>query len=225
MRKKKPVGKGAERNMLLLGVIGQEDNRISSAQHLSKNSLGWGTPNCPVLATHNCFLTHSPVQAEACGVLGFHLPTHSFTGQTQLPVGPVISSKWVSPRSKQIDKKGPFLCCGLSHELNVLHIRCDVFFAYVLCMAHVFIAWPSTVLSPQAERRHQHGREPGDEVRVATSLKWGLDNFTCLMTFQHWWGNHTQFIYGEKAFYQTMLLCKLINKWCLKGKVSKFINW
>lgn len=184
MRKKKPVGKGVERNMLLLGVVGPHDNRTSSAQHLSKNSLGWGTPSCPVLLTHNCLLTQSPVQAEARGVLGFHLSTHSFTGQTQLPVGSVISSKRVSPRSKQLDKKGPSLCCGLCHEPNVLHIRCDV-----LRWAHAFIAWPSTVLSLQAEKRHRHGREPEDRVRVATSLKWGLDNFTCLITFQHWWGN------------------------------------
>lgn len=93
MRKKKPAGKGAERNVLLLGVIGQHDNRTSSAQHLSRNRLGWERPSSLVLATHNCLLTHSPVQAEVCGVLRFHLPTYSLTGQTQLPVGSVISCR------------------------------------------------------------------------------------------------------------------------------------
>lgn len=93
MRKKKPAGKGAERNTLLLGVVGQHDKRTSSAQHLSQNRLGWGRPSSPVLPTHNCLLPCSPVQAEVRGVLRFRLPTHSLARQTQLPVGSVISCR------------------------------------------------------------------------------------------------------------------------------------
>lgn len=50
--------------MLLLGVMGQHDHGTSSAQHLSKNRLGWGRPTSPGSATNNCLLTQSPVQAE-----------------------------------------------------------------------------------------------------------------------------------------------------------------